>query len=113
MSPTLSTLSLETLIQIFISISDVKTLSAAVRSSSHLHRAYLISREVIFTTVTLRELEKRGIGFWEPLLYAEYSYELRENSGSEFHDIEISLISFSTCQLLSKHILIRSNEQIY
>ena len=109
MSPTLSTLPLETIIQILKSLPDRKTLSAAVRSSSHLHRAYLISREIIFTAVTLLELEKRGIDFWEPILYAEYLLSQGRPRESESHDLEIPLISFF--HSLPKHQLISSDAQ--
>ena len=111
MSPTLSTLPLETVIQILKSLADRKTLYAAVRSFSHLHRAYLISREVIFTAVTLRELKKRGVDVQRHI--DVYFKIMRPESESEF-PTTLKLHLYPLFQIdFHKHKLTMSNEQKY
>lgn len=52
---------------IILSLShDVKTLSAAVHSSSTFHTPYTLAHERIFTAITLRELEQRSVNFEKP-----------------------------------------------
>lgn len=49
---------------------DIKTLQSLVEASPDYHAVYVENREVIFTCVTLRELNHRGIDILQPMHWA-------------------------------------------
>lgn len=60
MAPTFDTLPTELSLQILKKVPDTKTLQSLVHASPTYHRVYLMDREEIFTSVTLRELAEHG-----------------------------------------------------
>ena len=62
----LNILAREILIMILDACPDLATLSAAVHSCSQFHQAYVVAREEILTTITIRELASYKIAIEQP-----------------------------------------------
>ena len=82
---------------ILLSIPDLPSLAGLVHASPCYHAAYARKRDTILPTITIRELERRGLCFFEPGIFIEVWFRKSKHEEDTEHEKAELLRIFDYC----------------